>query len=260
MPTGELADRRDREPALEVAALAEDLAEVAEHRPTGPARAPPLPESWVRMNTNVPTVMTKATTKSGRMASASTLPGRHDDQRAEDGPDDAEQPRRDGLADRHAGRPVLVRQAVAADGGAAVAADRVAEPVGHHRQDRDGPALRQRVGQVRDREQGDAGEVEGPGTVAVDEPAGEGTGQAGHQHPEAVDEAELGRRGAQRDDVDGQVGEDHLVREPVQRGPDDGHHPVALLAAQEGQHRPAHGRAGRHGRALGHVRRCRGSA
>ena len=125
MPTGSCPIAAIDEPALEVPALAAGPRR-GRGTPLDRSRARPTAarESWVRMNTKDATVMAKAITKSGRIAPASTCPDETTITRAEDGADDPEQPRRDRLADRHAGRPVLVRQAVAADGRAAVAADR----------------------------------------------------------------------------------------------------------------------------------------
>ena len=168
------------------------------------------------------------------MASGSTPPDEATTNAPMSGPTIPRMPGADGLADHHRGGPVAVHQAVAADGGAAVAADRVAEPVGDHRHDGHDPALGDRVGQVRDGEEPDAGEVERAGAVAVDEPADERAHEAGGHQPEAVDEAELGCAGAQGDDVDGEVREDDLVGETVERRPDDRHVPVALLPPHEG--------------------------
>ncbi len=206
--------------------------------PRNAPRARPLDQrcgdSWVSTITNVTDGDSQPDDEERADRVGVDAAGRGDDERADERPDDPQDAGADGLADHHRGRPVAVHQAVAADRGAAVAADRVAEPVGDHRPDRHDPALGDRVGEVRDGEEPDPGEVERARAVAVDEPADERADEAGGHEPEAVDEAELGRAGAQGDDVDGEVREDDLVGETVERRPDDRHVPVALLPPHEG--------------------------
>ncbi len=125
-------------------------------------------------------------------------------QRRDHGACNAQQPCRCRLAQHHPPGPVLIEQAVAADGRAAVASAAVAYPINAHGQHAVDPVWRQGIHKVGGHQHTDAKEVDLFGPNSVNQYPGKGPQQAGDDHADAGNQAKLCLGGAQCDDVDGQ--------------------------------------------------------
>ena len=112
--------------------------------------------------------------------------------------------------------------------------DGEANPVSHHRNDGHRPILSEAIGKIGYGQHADAQEVNLFRADPINEPAGKRADKPGNRHADAVHEAKLCRRRAQRNDVNGQIRKDHLVGQPVQRGPHHCDFPIALLPPDKG--------------------------
>ena len=90
-----------------------------------------------------------------------------------------------------------------------------------------------RQGQIAAGQNKDAEDIDFLRTVAVDGGTDQRCQQAAHDHAEAVDIPELCLGSSQHDDIECQIGQDHLVAQTFQRSPDDSDPPVLHLGFPE---------------------------